>query len=171
MRWLPVVGYESLYEVSDEGHVFSKVTDRMMRPDASGGYFRVMLSGFGSKRRYLVHRLVLAAFIGPAADQQGNHKDGNKINNRLSNLEYCSRSENGVHACRVLNTHRQKGQNHGRSKLTNEQALQIYKLRKLGEPLLDIAAMFNVCIGTVSLIANGKTWGSVTGAFPRAYSR
>lgn len=67
--------------------------------DISKGYRRVLLSKNGVKKHFLVHRLIAETFI-PKADDRNyvNHKDGNKLNNCVSNLEWCTRSENQIHA-------------------------------------------------------------------------
>jgi hypothetical protein len=116
--WKPVVGYEGLYEVSNEGDVMSlrrKATDRRGRvrdvpsrkltPHLNrGGYCMVLLSKNGHANLRSVHRLLMMAFF-PRDDHASvviNHKDGNKANNQLSNLEWCKHSENIAHAYRTL---------------------------------------------------------------------
>lgn len=109
--WKSVVGYEGLYEVSDFGRVRSLrgKTPRVLRVNkTSNGYIHVGLVGRGgakNRRRWLsVHRLVAEAFIGECPEgREVNHKDENKANNCVSNLEYVTRSENinyGTAKCR-----------------------------------------------------------------------
>jgi hypothetical protein len=119
-RWMPVVGYEGLYEVSDYGNVRSLARKRTstnyyieyecVRPGKllsqhkdKYGYKRIagLTDAEGKKSStQQVHRLVLMAFIGkpPNPDYHCNHKDCNKTNNRLDNLEWVSQSENHKHA-------------------------------------------------------------------------
>ncbi|UCR74409.1 HNH endonuclease [Mycobacterium phage Ritam007] len=109
--WLPVVGYEGLYEVSDGGRVRS--LDRQIECDGRGrrymrgrvlsqsvmpnGYLKVGLPGGNA----LVHRLVLTAFVGACPDgMEGCHNDGDRSNNRLDNLRWDSRTENNHDAVR-----------------------------------------------------------------------
>ena len=102
-EWKPVPGYEGRYLVSDEGQVKSVLTNRLLRPGVmSRGYLTVNLYD-GSKpkrsRSLLVHRVVLSAFIGPPPEKrQVNHRNMNKHDNRLANLEYVTQSENIRHA-------------------------------------------------------------------------
>ena len=118
--WKPVVGHEGAYEVSDLGRVRSleriisvpnrwgslslrTVKTRVLRNNDNGsGYLQVQLSSGGERQPRLIHRLVAEAFLPP---EDGlvfvNHKDGDKANNRLENLEWCSRSGNMVHAYAV----------------------------------------------------------------------
>ena len=110
--WHPCAGYETHYEVSNYGNVRS--IERLV-PHPLGGkkiqYGRVLKVGKASngylivnfcvdkvKSNHSVHRLVARAFI-PNEDNkpQVNHKDGNKHNNHVDNLEWVTRSENGLH--------------------------------------------------------------------------
>lgn len=106
--WKPVVGFTA-YEVSDEGDVRRSAPGRrtfvgkVLKPQLAGSGYRFvcLVKGGKSSQRY-VHRLVAAAFIGEApADHEVNHRDGDKSNNHLDNLEYVTRSENCRHAVRL----------------------------------------------------------------------
>ena len=96
--WCPIKGYEGLYEVSDKGMVRSLKfwKERIMKPGSDkNGYLIVNLCKNGEKKMYLVHRLVALAFI-PNPDNlpQVNHKDEDKENNSVHNLEWCSSKYN-----------------------------------------------------------------------------
>lgn len=95
-EWLPVVGYEGLYEVSDQGQVRSVLRGRLMTATAtSQGYLQVTLSKGGKSARLKVHQLVMGAFVGPQeAGRQVRHLNGNPAESRLSNLAYGSQDEN-----------------------------------------------------------------------------
>jgi DNA invertase Pin-like site-specific DNA recombinase len=100
-----------------------------------------------------VHRLVYEAFhgkLGPGLVV--NHKDGDKSNARLENLEAMTHKENVLHAFRVL------GRRPTGEKLTIDQAREIRELRAQGEGLLPIAKRFGVTRSTVWLIVHGKNW-------------
>lgn len=114
-EWMAIEGYGGIYDVSNKGRVRSServvprkgdrdsltVRERLMRPHLTPkGYQRVQLSRHGKPRNHLVHVLVAEAFlindIGTSA--QVNHKDGQKQNNCIENLEYVTPSGNLQHA-------------------------------------------------------------------------
>ena len=114
-QWRDIAGYEGMYQVSDLGRVrslkFGKT--RVLRPGKNNnGYLRVNLKKDGSRKNFLVHRLVAQAFI-PNDDEsknQVNHINECKQNNRASNLEWCdcryNNTYNGLHHRRMANYHR-----------------------------------------------------------------
>ena len=106
--WKPVVGYEGLYEVSNWGRVkslkFGK--EKILKPSKNKktkhGYLQVALWKNGQYKRYYVHRLVAEAFIdNPNNYKEVNHKDENKTNNVVSNLEWCDRKYNQNYGTRT----------------------------------------------------------------------
>lgn len=109
-----IPGYEQLYQISNLGRVRSLSRDlydpkrnlylrtlpsSIITPVLDGGYFRLNLYKKGKKKAFRVHRLLAMAFIpNPECKSQINHKDGNKSNNDLSNLEWVTPKENVNHA-------------------------------------------------------------------------
>lgn len=100
--WMPVIGYESSYEVSNHGHVYSKSKGAMMALTvAPSGHKAVHLYRNGRSERRLVHRLVLEAFVGPAPDgHECLHGDGDPGNNFVENLRWGTHSENMLDSVR-----------------------------------------------------------------------
>lgn len=104
--WKDIAGFAGKYQVSNLGQVrsFAKGSNAKILKhfyDRSG-YHRVGLSICRNKVRWvLVHRLVIIAFVGERTGMQVNHIDGNKDNNSLQNLEWCTQSENMKHAYRL----------------------------------------------------------------------
>ena len=95
--WKPVVGYEGHYQVSNFGRVkslkFGK--EKILKQYIRGGYYYVCLSKNGIIKKYSVHRLVAQAFLdNPNNLPQINHKDENKTNNNVDNLEWCDAKYN-----------------------------------------------------------------------------
>ncbi len=111
MKWLPVVEHEGYYEVSNFGDVRSVrynnkgqvIFNRLLKPAIKPkGYLGVILSKQSKTTNHLIHRLVAEAFIpNPNNLPEVNHKDGNKLNNTVSNLEWCSSSDNLYHAYKL----------------------------------------------------------------------
>lgn len=92
--WLEVKGNPD-YEVSNYGNIRHKKTGKYISPYLNNGYLRVTLSG---KHEY-VHRVVADTFFdGDHNGRDVNHIDGNKTNNFIGNLEFCTRQENIQHA-------------------------------------------------------------------------
>lgn len=110
--WRPVEGFECEYEVSNLGRVrtlnFFRVTkegkqypvkSRLLKQYEHNGYLHVNLPKNGRYKRFRVHRLVAAAFLPNTYNKPAvNHIDGNKQNNDVNNLEWCTLSENTRHA-------------------------------------------------------------------------
>lgn len=132
--WLPVKNYEGYYEVSNLGNIRS--LDKIQRAKKNPyfvkgkpiksrnhpcGYKMVNLWRLSIRNSFLVHRLVANAFIpNPNNYPQINHKDGNKKNNIVENLEWCNNSINVTHA---LNT----GLNKRRVKLKDTETGIVYE--------------------------------------------
>jgi hypothetical protein len=108
--WKDIKGYEGLYQVSNEGRVkaLSRVvksrwgTPKPLKEKEireivdSLGYSRLSLSKDGKVKAHKIHRLVAESFL--VGEGQINHIDGNKQNNHVSNLEFCTQQENNIHA-------------------------------------------------------------------------
>ena len=178
-QWKPIKGYEGSYEVSDmgdvvgldrfvnngkriihrKGKVMTKITHRK-------GYEKVPLSkienGKTKQKAFFVHRLVAIAFIdNPENKEQINHKDGNKVNNCVENLEWVTNSENMKHA-KINNLNlKARGESHGMSKLNSLKVAEIKNRLKSKELNKDIANIYGVHTSTVSDIKRGKIWKHV----------
>ena len=91
-----IKNYEGLYAITPEGEVWSYRNKRFLKPMDNGkGYLYVNLFRDNEKKNYLIHRLVGEAYIpNPENLPEINHKDENKTNNCLQNLEWCDRKYN-----------------------------------------------------------------------------
>lgn len=165
-EWRPVPGWEVAYEVSNWGRVRSKTRTlmvgrpgqrlhkgRVMRPKAAGsGYLAVGLSWEGRVVNKYVHRLVAHAFLGPPpAGIEVNHRNGDKTNNDVANLEYATSSGNKNHAFR--NGLRP-------TKLTEADVREI-RTRIHSERQSDLAREFGVYESTISAVVRRRTWRHV----------
>lgn len=102
--------YDSRYEVSDSGQLRSNIGNPKIRKliKHHNGYYRVTVGN----KNYTIHRLVYETFVCKIPKgYEINHKDGNKANNRLDNLEMVTHKENITHAMEVLKTGSRKRRN------------------------------------------------------------
>jgi hypothetical protein len=172
-QWRDAVGFEGLYLVSSLGRV-RRIQPRIRgrkSDDPSGilranpqtnGYMRVTLFVEGKQLTRLVHRLIAHAFLGaPAPRQQVNHKNGDKANNTVANLEWATPRENRLHAFRVLKHQLPKGEAHANSKLNDQKVREIREHRRRGVPTKLLCKRYGVSESVLVKAATGKTWKHV----------
>ena len=123
------------------------------------GYKAVTIFLDGVKKNRTVHRLVAEFYLGKDP-RQINHKDGDKKNNNLDNLEYVTPGENLLHAYR-LGLKNATGSRNGKSKLVESQVLEIRKLLSEGTPQKVISALYSIDQSTVSNIKTRKLWNTL----------
>ena len=168
-KWRQIVGYESRYSVSNMGRVRRDAsTDgscpaRLLAPVRINGYVTAHLfDAKGRDRVKKVHRLVMAAFVGPARGLQVNHKDFDKTNNRLENLEYVTPRANIRHAVLGGRFPPQHGAHNPGSKLDDAKVREIRRLHATGRYRhRDLADMFGVSRPNISMIVNRRAWTHV----------
>lgn len=125
--WKKVKGYEGIYEVNESG-VVRRVENKliMATPIHHTGYKVLSLRKPNELRKqFRVHRLVAIAFVpNPKNKPEVNHKDGNKLNNHFSNLEWATTRENKIHSIQIglVNPF---GENNNSSKLTDKEVEEI----------------------------------------------
>jgi hypothetical protein len=167
--WRPVVGWKNIYDVSNLGRIRRVLAahgthaGRVLKPwPATGGYLYVILQHRGRKAEIAVHRIVAASFLGRCPLRfDVNHKDGNRANPQLDNLEYLSRGDNHRHAYRILKRTvvSRTGETNGNSKLTQEQVAEIrrrYVRGKISQQSL--AAEFQVNQTMIGFIIRRVNW-------------
>ena len=176
-NWRPVVGFEAMFSVSDEGEIARTSLSwhgkrrrpiwRLLRPDLKpNGYLAIYLQVEGKKRkRCYVHRLVFEAFRSAIPDGlEINHINGNPSDNRLKNLELITRSEKMKHRYREMepSRNRSKGADHYKAKLTVDDVHRVLAMAKEGITHKAIAAQFGIGRTAITSLVNGKSWKSVT---------
>lgn len=154
------------YYVDEEGNVWSEFSCRILVPFTDkDGYKRIRLTLQNGKRRnFPVHRLVLIAFapVENMEELQANHIDGNKFNNSITNLEWCTAQENITHAVNIgLRDH--KGEKNYFHKITEEDVRNIRRLHATGKyTYRALGKMFGLYEDHVSHIVRKKAWSNVT---------
>jgi hypothetical protein len=175
-KWVSISGFDGRYEVSSLGQF--KISSRIaickngnkravkekIKKQSSFGdslYRSInLVDSSGKNHLFPSHRIVALHFIpNPDNKPEVNHINGNPSDNRVENLEWCTRSENSIHA---INTGLQKavGEENPISKLSNDQVLSIFNSNLTQQ---ELASIYNVDRTTISLIKTGKNWGKVTG--------
>lgn len=159
-----IKGFEDKYSVTKEGRVWSHKRRIFLKPQTSNcGYARVDLQ----VRKYSIHRLVAEAFLPEVEGKKYvNHVDGDKGNNRASNLEWCTMSENVSHAYRT-------GLKYPSGGITRGSASGVAVLTEIKVRLIvkdastltntELAVKYQVSRGAINHIMNGRTWVHVTG--------
>ena len=150
------------YYVTDDGRIWSERTQKFLSEQYDkNGYVKVQMRSTDNKsHRYSVHRLVLENFkpVSGMNNLQVNHKDGNKLNNCLDNLEWTTCKENIHHAIE----HNLRNPVNGAAKLTPEQVIEIYRRATNGETNIKLGKEFNIHPDQIGRIKNKKSWKNFT---------
>ena len=171
--WKDVCGYEGVYEVSNlgnvrsidridclghirKGKVLNIVTDKY-------GYFVVHLSLFGKSKYHKVHRLVALAFIeNPQNFRQINHKDENKKNNCVSNLEWCTSKHNINYGNRnnlvAISLYGENGHRHKLTQKDVDEIRTLYKKRSKENNMKKLSLKYGVSETEIRRIIKNQRW-------------
>jgi hypothetical protein len=161
------VDLNTAYEVSNMGHIRrttrvngGKRAGKSLGYNLDNGYREIVFFDDKHNRiRKLVHQVVSEAFLGKIpVGMEVNHKDGNKRNNKLSNLEYVTPSQNIQHAIRTGLMKPVRGTRIGTSKLTPRQVRRIRQRYDAGASMADIARRMKLGLTTVGDICNRRSW-------------
>ena len=164
MKNLKDIGYPH-YAATVDGRIYSLHSKKFLSDNKKlGDYKAVTLCEDGKRKEETIHRLIALAFIpNPENKPAVNHKDGNKLNNCVNNLEWCTYQENVQHAMdaglrriEVINEYRS---------IPDEIAMQICILLEQGSRNKDICEMFDVGQTIVSGIKSGKFYKDISQNF------
>lgn len=151
------------YFITSEGKILNSSLEERKLKKSKTGYFEISLRTISDHKIkwYRVHRLVAQSFIRNSENKPFvNHKDGNKLNNNVNNLEWVTHQENMEHAKNFSLIHRAE-KNHN-SVHTTEQVEEICKLLELGYRNVDIAKTVGTKLHNVSLIKTGVCWKHIS---------
>jgi hypothetical protein len=159
IKWIP--GYEGKYAATNMGRIFSFKRDqpKQLCYGLNNGYYVVYL--YKERRRKLikVHRLIAIAFINnPCALNFINHKDGIKVHNHVSNLEWCTGKQNAIHAHEIGLYPRASCRKN--AKFSDQ---DIVDIRASNKSLADLSKIYRVSRGTISKVSTGIQWKYIDG--------
>jgi len=159
--WKPILDFED-YIISNFGEIKNKHNQILKPRKDKDGYLRIKLFHNTIPKRNGVHTLVLNTFLyHKLLGLTCNHKDGNKLNNFINNLEWVTQSNNNKHAYRTgLKNH--KGENHPKCKHTFKDILTIRKLFQKGLTQTEIAIKYHTTQPRIHEIVYYKTWNYKT---------
>jgi hypothetical protein len=172
-----IKGFEGLYAITEDGRVWGYPNPKRKcghwlvwrgsgrkylksRKDEKRDYKTIALKKDKKSYYFYIHRLVAETYI-PNIENKPfvNHIDGNKTNNNVKNLEWCTHRENTKHA--FENGLTTRGKLNSQTILTEENVRKIrklYKFRSKKYNQKELGKMFGVCQGTISVIIQGKNW-------------
>ena len=161
MEFVKIKGLEQ-YEISREGIIRNCKNLRIKSQYISStGYYMISISINNKSKPFRVHRLLAMTFIqNIKCYEYINHIDGNKLNNNLDNLEWCTHLQNMQHAFknRLINN---TNENNGMAKLNKEQVIKIKELLKKKMSQQKIANIFVVSRSAILKINLKKTWSNI----------
>ncbi len=159
--WKDVIGFEGLYQVSSLGKVKNRKLLNIKPQINTHGYEYVSLYKNSLKKHYSIHRLIALHFIpNPENKKCVNHIDGNKLNNSLNNLEWCTSSENNIHALENNLRKPRKGEYSTQTKLNEEGVIFIRKTKGIFTNQ-EMADKYDVSRSVIAQIRLYNSWKHV----------
>lgn len=164
-KYIYILGEKTEYLISSKGRIFSKYSNKILKQSVSNcGYLRVDIYKNKKHKKMSVHRLVAIAFIeNPDNLPEVNHKDGNKTNNCVENLEWVTPSENDYHAYLTGIKRAKHGDESHLSKYKRKDVEEACELMESGEYTLpEISIITSISINMLYLIRDRKSWTNVS---------
>jgi hypothetical protein len=145
--WRDIKGYEGLYEVSNFGRVYGIKSGKIVKPYLNNrGYLKVDLYKGGKYKKVFVHRIVAETFLpNPNHYPQVNHKDEDKTNNFIYNLEFCD--------CRYNIDY---GTGHDRAAEKSKKAVFCIELNKTFKSITEASRDTGICLQSISMCCRGN---------------
>ena len=157
-RWLPICVRPD-YEISNQGRIRHKGFFLKPYVCKSSGYAYIKITICSKRKKLYVHRLVATAFLGDPTKElpHVNHIDTIRSNNVVTNLEWTDRSGNMKHAYK-MGTRSAIGEASSRTKLTNQNVLEIRRLASEGKTRSELAGLFAMTRGGIDSIVRRVNW-------------
>ena len=149
------------YYINKKGELFTDNGNKKMKDCLKNGYVKnTLVLKDGSQKSFFRHRLVMICFnkVDNYKNLQVNHIDGNKQNNTLNNLEWCTNQENRIHAVKLGLVASLRGEDNPASKLLESQVLDIINDLLNHVPYSQICKKYNCSKSTISAIKNKRNW-------------
>ena len=160
-NWKDLKDYEDRYLISDSGNIISKkYKGKYLKPYINNnGYKSVTITNGIKYKNCRIHKLVALTFIpNPENKPWINHKDGNKLNNHVSNLEWCTPKENVIHALQT-GLSIKHGIYSGTAVLTDEKVIEIHNfLKNKIHSIEELSIIYNTSITNIRSIAKVESW-------------
>lgn len=157
---VPIVGYSELYSVDNNGNIFSFEYKKFLKTNIKE-YVHVTLYKNGQPKTHLLHRIIAEAFLlNPDNLPEVNHKNGNKLDNSIENLEWITKSGNAQHAMSLGLLKSRSGESNGNAKISEKDVKYIRSMAKV-KSQSQIAKELNISQTLVSQVQMGKIWKHV----------
>lgn len=145
--WRDIKGYCGLYEVSNFGRIYGIKSQKIVHPYLNNrGYLKVDLYKDGKCKKVFVHRIVAETFLpNPNKYPQVNHKDEDKTNNNMFNLEFCDCKYNIGY-----------GTGHDRAAEKSKKAVFCIELNKSFKSITEASEATGICIQSISMCCRGN---------------
>lgn len=155
---LPIKDFEQLYFITEDGRVWSVRNNRFLTNQiGKNGYLYIDLNKNGIRTRKYIHRLVAEAFLpNPNNLPQVNHKDENKSNNNVNNLEWISIKDNANYGTRTERAEQRKKEVNANMKQVAMCDKQTHEIIKTYKSLTEAAKENNIGVSNISAVLHGK---------------
>jgi|SRR6185369_12819676 len=169
--WKDIPGYNGRYKASDQGEILSinwrntrgymRKGKIMKQSHESNGYLHLNMVTENGSKLVLAHRLIAETFLAPVEGKIFvNHKNGIKHDNRVENLEWCTKSENSKHSFSI-GIQDNKGVNHPSARFNNEQITEMREKHSNGISAYKISKEYKMSYTNAKDIVSRRTWSHI----------
>ena len=169
--WKTIDGYEGMYEVSSTGEVRNRKGEKLKPSITSTGYPHVSLCRQGERKSKNIHRLVAEAFIpNPNNYPIVNHKDENRANNNIDNLEWCSYSYNASYGEAPIKNSISMKKHFARDVNPNKVKVKCVETGEIYESIIDASEKYKIDQSSITKVCKKKPKRKTAGGFHWEYA-